>query len=215
MSGVRVRKPTEEMIPAVARLQQVAFAGYLNARLGERYQEAFIRWFFGDREAIALVALGDDERLLGYVVGAPLGYGAALNRAVLWPALIGIVTRPWLFLDRRFRRAVRGRLSILLGGNPAPAGAALQPEIPSPTISLVGIGVQPESRGQGVGLALMTAFEEQATARAARSLRLSVYPDNDAARRLYEKAGWRPTAEPDSNQAMYYYKLLEEVEVLS
>ncbi len=215
MSNVRVGKPAPELIPAIAALQQVAFAGYLNARLGQRYQEAFIRWFVEDRDAIALVALGEEGRLLGYVVGAPLGYAAALNRVVLWPALTGIITRPWLFLDQRFRQAVRGRLSIFLGGDNASAGATHQPELPTPTFSLVGIGVQPESRGQGVGLALINAFEEQAGARGGRSVRLSVYPENDPARRLYEKAGWHAAAEPGRQRAMYYYKSLVEVRTQS
>jgi len=215
MSTSRVDKPAKEFIPAVARLQQIALAGYLNTRLGQRYQEAFVRWFCEDKDAIALVALGKGDQLLGYVVGAPLGYATVLNRAVLRPALIGISARPWLLLDRRFRKAARGRLSMLLGGNATSAGAAPQPELPSPTVSLVGIGVQPESRGQGIGLALIAAFEEQARARAARSLRLSVYPDNYAARRLYERAGWHPAVEPDSYQAMYYFKFLEEVQTLS
>lgn len=203
---VQIMPLPRELIPAVARLQQQAFAGYLNARLGLRYQRAFIRWFYEAEDAIALVAMSESGDLLGYVVGAPIGYGARLNRAIFWPAVISILLRPWLFLDGYFRHMVAGRVRILTGrGQPATAGT---PALPAPTYSLVGIGVVPKARGRGIGAQLVDAFEVAATAQAVCSVRLSIYPHNTAARRLYEKQGWQAQPDPAPGAAMYYYKIL-------
>ncbi len=41
------------------------------------------------------------------------------------------------------------------------------------------------------------------------SMRLSVYPANLAARKLYEQCGWQAIAIPEKfDQAMYYSKIL-------
>lgn len=203
---VKVVPLSRELIPAVARLQQQAFAGYLNARLGLRYQRAFIRWFYEAKDAIALVAMSESEGLLGYVVGAPIGYGARLNRAIFWPAVTSILLRPWLFLDGYFRHMVAGRVHILIGRGQTPTSGT--PALPTPTYSLVGIGVLPEARGQGIGAQLVSAFEVAAVAQGARSVRLSIYPHNTTARRLYEKQGWQAQPNPSPAAALYYYKIL-------
>ncbi|AXK47318.1 GNAT family N-acetyltransferase [Brachybacterium saurashtrense] len=55
------------------------------------------------------------------------------------------------------------------------------------------VGVLESRRGHGVGTALMAEAERRA--RPADRLRLNVGLDNPAARRLYERLGYRPTGE--------------------
>ena len=55
------------------------------------------------------------------------------------------------------------------------------------------VGVPEAHRGQGIGTALMSEAEDRA--RPAGRLRLSVGIDNPAARRLYERLGYRPLGE--------------------
>jgi ribosomal protein S18 acetylase RimI-like enzyme len=50
--------------------------------------------------------------------------------------------------------------------------------------------VQPAARGQGVAAGLLGAARDGAVARGVRSLHVEVGSDNDAARRLYERAGY-------------------------
>jgi ribosomal protein S18 acetylase RimI-like enzyme len=58
-------------------------------------------------------------------------------------------------------------------------------------------------------MTLMQAFEERSWAAGARSMHLSVYPENKAARRLYEKAGWMPLLDTITpSDAVYYYKTI-------
>lgn len=191
------------LVRGVAELHRLAFAGYLNTRLGRPYLRAFFRWFAEAEGAVALCALRAGQPV-GYVVGAPLGYTRALNRRVLGPALLGMVLHPGLAADPHFRQTVAGRWQALRGQAP-PDDA---PDLPEPTFSLVGIAVHPAARGQRLGQRLVDDFEAQARGGGARALRLSVYPENEAARRLYTRAGWHHHPRSGA-RADYFYKVLD------
>jgi ribosomal-protein-alanine N-acetyltransferase len=55
----------------------------------------------------------------------------------------------------------------------------------------LGIAVHPEARGHGLARAFMGFLHAAASLRGAKRVRLKVYPDNAAARRLYERLGYR------------------------
>ena len=59
-------------------------------------------------------------------------------------------------------------------------------EVPS-----LGIVVRADVQGHGVGRAMMNALHAAAAAHGARTVRLKVYPDNQAAIALYRKLGYR------------------------
>lgn len=56
---------------------------------------------------------------------------------------------------------------------------------------LYSIAVAPQARGSGVGQALLAAAERASRARGRARFRLEVRTDNAAARRLYERRGYR------------------------
>jgi putative acetyltransferase len=58
-------------------------------------------------------------------------------------------------------------------------------------VATIGMMVAPEWRGRGVGTALMEAAIDWCRRSGVEKLELSVYPDNDAARALYAKFGFR------------------------
>jgi ribosomal protein S18 acetylase RimI-like enzyme len=55
------------------------------------------------------------------------------------------------------------------------------------------LSVRPESRGAGIGTALLAGLEQALAAQGVTDLVLGVLPGNDAAIRLYERRGYRPT----------------------
>lgn len=59
-------------------------------------------------------------------------------------------------------------------------------EVPS-----LGIALLPSARGKGLGRIFMERLHEEAVARQARRVRLSVYPDNEPALRLYRSLGYQ------------------------
>jgi ribosomal protein S18 acetylase RimI-like enzyme len=78
---------------------------------------------------------------------------------------------------------------------------------------LYSIAVAPRARGLGIGEALLTAAERAARTRSSTSLRLEARIDNAAARRLYERRGYRhfavrKTYYEDGHDAARYEKAL-------
>ena len=56
------------------------------------------------------------------------------------------------------------------------------------------ISIDDEQRGKGYGRALLTGLEQAAEERGCSSIGLNVFAGNDVARRLYERAGYKPTS---------------------
>jgi ribosomal protein S18 acetylase RimI-like enzyme len=63
-------------------------------------------------------------------------------------------------------------------------------------VNLFQVWVAPEYRGHGVAAALLDAAIQWARARGARAMGLGVICGNEAARRLYERAGFRDAGTP-------------------
>ena len=196
---------SEEMVPQVSLLHLEAFAGYMNTRLGIAYLTAFISWFCNAEQRIALVATDRNGKLMGYAIGAPLGYEKFMNRDLFMVAASGMIRKPWLFLNPQIRRRVMARLRVILGFSlPGP-----QPKLPEPTMSLVAIGVSPVVRGKKVGHRLLQAFEARAYQLQMKSLRLSVYADNVIAQRLYKSCGWQLfTPSMGEKDVIFYFRVL-------
>jgi ribosomal protein S18 acetylase RimI-like enzyme len=57
-------------------------------------------------------------------------------------------------------------------------------------IPSLGLAVHPAERGRGLGRTLTERLHEEARRRGAERVRLTVYADNEAARRLYERLGY-------------------------
>lgn len=194
---------TETHLTSVVSIHEDAFRGYLNTKLGKSYIYTFYKWFVDAENSIALVAIDDEQIACGYVVGAPLGYEKEINRRLLRPALLGLLSNFRLLIDSHFLKVVFTRL------NPYRSRSSNIPDLPYPVISLVGIGVSTSARGKKIGEILMRTFEENAVSVGMKAMRLSVYPDNNAARRLYEKMDWLLYDQgTDRHKAIYYYKLI-------
>jgi ribosomal protein S18 acetylase RimI-like enzyme len=56
------------------------------------------------------------------------------------------------------------------------------------------IAIDEEHRGKGYGRALLNGLEEVAREHGLESIALNVFAGNDYARRLYERAGYKPTS---------------------
>lgn len=63
-------------------------------------------------------------------------------------------------------------------------------------VNLFQMWVAPECRGRGVAAALLAQALAWARSRRARTMQLGVMEGNDAARKLYERAGFRPYGMP-------------------
>jgi len=197
---------TARMVPAAAEIHRQVNPESRSARMGPSYCAAFLGWFLREEHGtVALAALDGDGRIVGYAVGAPLGYAAISSRHLAWSAAAAVLRRPWVVFARRFRRGLPGRLRVLFG---RPADTDAVPRVPQPAMSLVAMGVVESARRMGVGTALVAAFESKALERRMRSVRLSTRADNVSARRFYERCGWKPLAR--TGEQAYYVRVLSE-----
>lgn len=198
---------SREMIPEVGNIHREAFAGYMNTRLGNSYLEAFLNWFLKADRALALVALDDDVKVVGYVLGAPLDYGNAMNRDLFGIAAASVLMRPWLILSKRFWTIIAGRIKSTLNSFSTHKPRFRYPE---PAMSLVAIGVTSSARGKKIGLSLLRAFEDKARERGIQSLQLTVYPTNAIARKLYESCDWTAVHAMEKNWIEYFRILADD-----
>jgi len=181
---VRDARPAD--VEAIAQLHLQAFAGEIGPMVGLGYLRAFMRWFIETPEAISLVAEADGA-IVGYVFGAPDGYGPGLTRTLMPEIVLGVARNlARVVMHSSFRRQVRSRLTnLVLRREPR---STIFEATPQRVFSLVGIGTAPHARGQGVGQALITEL----CTRADRSVILDVFKDNTAALALYARSGFRP-----------------------
>lgn len=195
---------TAAMVRQAAGVHREALAGSRTASMGTAYVCTFLDWFrHAEHGGIALAALDHQGTVVGYVVGAPLGYARALSRHLAWSAACAVLVRPWIVFSPQFRTGALQRVRLLLGRAQPQSG---EPALPAPTMSLVALGVSSTARRKKIGLRLVHAFEEKARALRMHSLRLSTQADNMAARRLYEQCGWQPLAAACG--WMYYVRIL-------
>ncbi len=200
MSPLQVRHMTSSDIGPVTNVHFEAFQGYLNTSMGRHYVRRFFEWFVNYPDAIRLVAVKDND-VAGYVVGAPIGYQAKLNRDLMLTVGFAIATHPWVVFRSGCLRMIRAKLAAVISRIPPKTS-----DESGLGISLIGIGVSTRARGASVASNLMRAFENEAVRRNADWLKLSVYSSNTAARQLYEKNGWKITSESDAT--LYYFKPL-------
>ena len=187
---MKVRDTRREDLAVVGPLHARAFEGEIGPLVGPGYIEAFLEWFVGSPPAVSLIA-EDAGQVVGYVFGAPNGYGPGLTRDLLPDIALGVLRNfPRILRHPSFRRQVRSRLAnLVLRREPS---SVFVDATPPGVFNLVGIGTAPSARGKGVGRALVEAFCERA---AGRTVMLDVFKDNAAARSLYERCGFRELVE--------------------
>lgn len=181
-----------------------AFKGHLNILLGTRYIETFLKWFYSNSNTIHFVIENKDGDVLGYVVGARWGYQRELNKYLLKPGIWALVTHPWVVFNRRILETIWLRIKTLFGKNTHIKETSVKYE--KPIVSLVGIAVAEDARGQKVGGKLLELFEKSALELGFVTMRLSVYRLNHRARAFYEKYGWKEESSQLESRVMGYYK---------
>ncbi len=197
-SQVQITDYDESDVPALADIHRAAFKGSMNAGMGRGYLRGMLRWFLHQPDTIAVRATINGEPC-GYAVGMPLGHHGQLNRDLMLAAAVGVVTHPWILLQKRYRKSAAAKIKRVLGLDKPPP-KQVPPEGPTPgansgeyegrCMAFVSMAVGRQFSGRGVGVALTHAIEERATKLGYDYVQLSVYTDNARAHAVYDKAGW-------------------------
>ncbi|MDT0469467.1 GNAT family N-acetyltransferase [Streptomyces gibsoniae] len=142
---------------------------------------------------IELSSLGPDdwpvwrELRLAALTEAPYAFGSTLAE---WQGQ-GDREERW-----RARLGIPGSRNVVAVWQDGPVGMVSGVPAEHPDVAeLISLWVSPRVRGQGVGDLLIEEIARWAVRRDARTLRLSVMPDNRAAIALYERHGFKDTGE--------------------
>ncbi|QIQ04357.1 GNAT family N-acetyltransferase [Streptomyces liangshanensis] len=136
------------------------------------------------------------ELRLAALAEAPYAFGSTLaqwqgdgDREERWRARLGIPGAHDVIA------VVDGRPAGMASGVPVTGAEGAED-----CVELISMWVSPAARGRGVGDSLIGEVVRWAVARGARSLRLSVMPDNGRAVALYERNGFTDAGAPVAAQ---------------
>lgn len=198
-----VRRSSIIDVPALSHIHLNAFKNHKNSFLGENYAIAFINWFIVNKNAICLTSVLD-QKPLGYVCGAQLGYNQKMNKDLLWVVIGCFLLRPYLFFNIELMKIVKIKIQTLLGSKKLLKDAVK--EIDGKGVSLVSICSDSNVHSKGIGTMLISEFEKQAKLLGFDFMRLSVKPDNMNAINFYERNGW--ILLQSNHNILYYFKKL-------
>jgi ribosomal protein S18 acetylase RimI-like enzyme len=202
----KIVKFNAEDISEISEVHMKAFWGSMNTQMGTGYVRAFFNWFMENEGCIALKA-DNENRIIGYIVGAPIGYGSIMNRDLLQIGLLGILTHPLIVFNKRIFKTIFIRFKLLFQSTTAETSIN-KFDLKGKGVSLVGIGVHPEYNGLGIGQTLISTYEIEAKKLGMDYMRLSVYDNNSKALKLYEKSGWKLLT--NDGNTLYYYKYISQ-----
>jgi ribosomal protein S18 acetylase RimI-like enzyme len=186
---VTIETATAALASRLAEVHRQAFPRYLSTRLGLGYCERMFACFTTTPRVFVLAAFSGTE-LSGYCVGAERSLLRRIDRKLRPRALWAAMTHLGAVVDRTLLASVIARVRRRARSAARPAAASPPAPAPGRTLLLHLVGTTAAARGQGVGRALLAAFEREALVRGYQHATLSVAADNRAARRAYELAGW-------------------------
>ena len=192
LKALEFRNAVPEDINDLGLLHQKTFKGSLGASIGIDYSKAFFKWFICNQSTIALVCC-NSKQIIGYVIGAPEGYSKNLTKSTLSKIIFGIAKHPKSLLHPNFATLLKNRIANLFDikynlpdSNKFPSSC----DEKNSTFVLVGIGVDPQFRGNQIGFQILKEYERLVWELNYNRIRLTLYKSNIAAIRLYEKSNW-------------------------
>jgi GNAT superfamily N-acetyltransferase len=128
------------------------------------------------------------EIRLRALADTPLAFGSTYAREAAFPP------ERWEAWASESAAGAAQATFLAVGEGDVPVGLAFAViDADAAQAHLYSMWVAPEARGRGTGAALVGAVVEWTAANGARTLRTAVTLGNDAAARLYERAGFRDT----------------------
>jgi ribosomal protein S18 acetylase RimI-like enzyme len=151
----------------------------LLADLGRPVVRRFYELALAASDVIALCALDDNQRVVGWVMGCqdPGALHTQLKKPLHWFALrmlAVLFTRPRVVIQLLLSLITFRSINSALGDG----------------IELTYIGVSPSVQGKGVGKALLESFLATVRQRKIQKVLLTVETDNTSALNLYQRAGF-------------------------
>ncbi len=208
-SEIQIRRMEMSDLHEVAKLHAECFPSARSTRLGMPFLKKMYEWYVVYQPGLSFVAVRQNA-VIGFVVGTKGRESHKRRfRFAFWQAVLGALLHPGIFFSidiaAAWKTYLRGFSSIKqVMPPPMPGKPAHQ------KVSLDSIAVRPAARHANIGTALITGFEEAAIQHNASFLTLGVEADNTAARKFYERCGWRVLREDKTQNDAHYIKDIPE-----
>lgn len=184
---------TEEDLQSVVAIHERAFSDSLNVSLGRQYLGHFFKWFINQQNAMGIVIIVEDS-IVGYCIGAEDGYRPMLVKDLFIFIISALLSRPWTVFHKKFLVQLIGLLpKIKIQRASRHLNTSELEEIKPSMFVLVGIGIDAQMQGRGLGKKLLSAFEKLVWSQSYHGIRLTVYRDNYQAQSLYQSRNWSLT----------------------
>lgn len=166
------------MLPDVAKLHE-SVMGLLLAEMGMPFVLRYFEIATRDPSVIGFVAVSGANEVMGYVVGSAR------------PDLVNTqLTRPLTWFAGQCVRLLFTRPQVLWQALVSSSSQSTQMAGEGGGIELVYVAVDPRGRGQGIGHALMEAFQDASRAAGYERVIASQELDNEASIRLFASMGY-------------------------
>lgn len=168
-------------IASLGQIHIQSFPGFFLTFLGPRFLKVLYGKTLEQPDSINLVALGDNEEVIGFVVGVT-SQGRFYRRLIrkhlisfAWASLGALLRRPSI-LPRLLRAFNRPR----------------EAQVRSADCLLMSLAVRPEAQGSRAGSSLVLAFLKEARRRGVRAVSLTTdLAGNEGVNRFYQSLGFR------------------------
>jgi ribosomal protein S18 acetylase RimI-like enzyme len=198
-SDIAIRQMSEEDVPALVELHSEVFKGYNATMMGNAYLESLYRTLATHTACVAIV-VHDGGEILGWIGG--VGDWRSFERTLMCRSLLRAPTivmsilrnRPTLLEEassitwRRLRESIQTLWwRIARRGT---SSAFPEPQSALRAASLLVIAVTPLRQKQHIGQIMMEDFHGRLSSKGFAMCTLSVFSDNVAANRAFEKVGY-------------------------
>ncbi len=203
----------EKYLNDLARIHRISFKDHFNARLGDAYAKAFIRWFGTDKEYNNIFFCAVDAEsgeLIGYMCGALDGYAAKMNKDLFGTIVLSFLLRPWLVFDKRFFELFTPKIRSLLGKKEYSKFSEFEENLPQPVFSVTAFALEPKFREAGFGIFLLEKlfdeFFRRAKEKNAGTIRATIRSFNKEIFNYYKLKKWEAAPFTEKDKTICFYK---------
>lgn len=203
-----------EFLESLVKIHRETFKDHYNSRLGNFYTREYLKWLDSknDFDSFIIVAFDESEnKVIGYICGARLGFQSKMNRDLLLPTITSFITKPWLIFDKRFFLFLTPKLRTLLGKEEYSNIKSYESKLKQPIYSVISFGIDSNYKTEmNLGFFILEdlykKFFEELKKRNAGTVRATIRKNNQNIIKYYSAKKWIISPIEGDSQTIFFYK---------
>lgn len=203
-----------EYLKSLVRIHRETFKDHFNSKLGNYYTQEYLKWLNSKNEFESFIICAFDEednKVIGYICGAKLGFQTKMNRDLLFPTLVSFITKPFLIFDKRFFLFLAPKFRTLLGKEEYSKIKEYEAKLPQPIYSVISFGIDSNYKsGMNLGFFILEdlykKFFDELKRRNAGTVRATIRKSNENIIKYYSMKKWSLSPVEGDSQTIFFYK---------